>query len=58
MPVQPTKRDYSLIGKDSKHAEEMGLASAEWYACPIARKPIADLWEVNCFMRDWLRKNL
>jgi MocE subfamily Rieske [2Fe-2S] domain protein len=25
---------------------------------PHTRKPIADLWEVNCFMRDWLRKNL
>ncbi len=45
MPVQPTKRDYSLIGKDSKHAEEMGLTSAEWYACPIPRKRLKELMQ-------------
>jgi hypothetical protein len=25
---------------------------------PHTRKPIADLWEINCFMRDWLKMNL
>jgi sugar phosphate isomerase/epimerase len=25
---------------------------------PHTKKPIADLWEINCFMRDWLKKNL
>jgi sugar phosphate isomerase/epimerase len=25
---------------------------------PHTRKPIADLWEVNCFMRDWLKERL
>jgi hypothetical protein len=25
---------------------------------PHSRKPIADLWEVNCFMRNWLSQNL
>jgi hypothetical protein len=25
---------------------------------PHTRKPIADLWEINCFMRDWLRASL
>jgi sugar phosphate isomerase/epimerase len=25
---------------------------------PHTKKPIADLWDVNCFMRDWLKENL
>jgi len=25
---------------------------------PYQRRPIVELWEVNCFMRDWLRRNL
>lgn len=25
---------------------------------PHSHKPIADLWEVNCFMRDWLKQRL
>lgn len=25
---------------------------------PHTHKPIADLWEVNCFMRDWLQQSL
>lgn len=25
---------------------------------PHSRKPIADLWEINCFMKDWLKKRL
>lgn len=25
---------------------------------PHSRKPIADLWEINCFMKDWLKKQL
>jgi hypothetical protein len=25
---------------------------------PHTHKPISDLWEVNCFMRDWLKGNL
>ena len=33
MPVDVTKRDYSLIGRDAKLAEESGLAAAEWYHC-------------------------
>ena len=27
-------------------------------AVPHTHQPISDLWEVNCFMRDWLKKNL
>src|SRR4029078_11309513 len=36
-------RDYSLIGRDSALAEENGLATAEWYACPIPRKALKEL---------------
>ena len=25
---------------------------------PYSQKPVADLWEVNCFMRDWLKVRL
>ena len=38
-------RDYSLIGRDTKRAEEMGLASAEWYKAPIARKRLKELMQ-------------
>ena len=37
------RRDYSLVGLDTKLAEERGLASAEWYACPIPRKELKEL---------------
>ena len=38
-------RDYSLIGRDTKRAEELGLASAEWYKAPIARKRLKELMQ-------------
>ena len=25
---------------------------------PNTQQPIANLWDVNCFMRDWLRERL
>lgn len=43
MAVEITKRDYSLIGRDTKLAEENGLATAEWYHSPIPRKRLKDL---------------
>jgi len=43
MSTQVTKRDYSLVGQDTKLAEERGLASAEWYACPISRQRLKEL---------------
>lgn len=43
MPVDVTPRDYSLIGRDAKLAEENGLAAAEWYSCPIPRKELKEL---------------
>ena len=45
MSAQVTRRDYSLVGRDSKYAEEHGLASAEWYACPIPRKRLKELMQ-------------
>jgi fatty acid desaturase len=45
MPAEITRRDYSLVGRDSKLAEELGLASAEWYACPIPRKRLKELMQ-------------
>ena len=43
MPVEITDRDYSLIGRNSKLAEQQGLVSAEWYASPIPRKRLKEL---------------
>ena len=43
MPVEITRRDYSLVGLDSKLAVEKGLSAAQWYACPIPRKQLKEL---------------
>ena len=43
MAVAATRRDYSLVGPDSRAAEEKGLASAQWYACPVPRKELKEL---------------
>jgi fatty acid desaturase len=45
MTVPVTPRDYSLIGCESKRAEELGLVSAEWYRCPIPRKRLKELMQ-------------
>jgi fatty acid desaturase len=45
MPVEITKRDYSLIGREAKLAEERGLANAEWYACKIPRARMKELMQ-------------
>jgi len=45
MAATISKRDYSLVGKDSKYAEQQGLASAQWYACPISRKRLKELMQ-------------
>lgn len=37
------KRDYSLVGPDSKRAVEIGLASAEWYHTDVPRKELKAL---------------
>jgi fatty acid desaturase len=45
MNVIATPRDYGLLGRDSKIAEEMGLASAQWYQCPMPRKRLKELMQ-------------
>lgn len=45
MSVQIGKRNYSLIGEETQHAVERGLASAEWYASPIPRKRMKELMQ-------------
>ena len=45
MRVEITRRDYSLIGRDTKLAEERGLANAEWYACRISRARMKELMQ-------------
>jgi Na+-transporting NADH:ubiquinone oxidoreductase subunit F len=45
MTVEITPRDYSLVGRDAKLAEEIGLANAEWYACPISRTRLKELMQ-------------
>ncbi len=42
-PVEPTPRDYSLVGRDSALAEQNGLAAAEWYSVRIDRKVLKGL---------------
>ena len=41
--AMPTRRDYSLIGRDSQLAVESGLAAAEWYHTDIPRKQMKEL---------------
>ena len=43
MPIEASKRDYSLVGLDTKLAEERGLADAQWYACAIPRARLKEL---------------
>ena len=45
MSVSPTRRDYSLIGRDAKAAVESGLAAAEWYKTDIPRKRMKELMQ-------------
>ena len=39
------KRDYSLVGPESRHALELGLASAQWYHPDVPRKAMKELME-------------
>ena len=43
MAVTGSRRDYGLLGLDAKAAVENGLASAQWYSCPIGRKELKEL---------------
>ena len=43
MPDAGARRDYSLVGDQSKLAVEHGLANAKWYASPIPRERLKQL---------------
>ena len=38
-----TNRDYRLLGRDAKRAEEIGLVAAEWYHSEVPRKEMKAL---------------
>lgn len=38
-------RDYTLTGESSRHAVEVGLASAEWYHSDVPRKVMKELMQ-------------
>ncbi len=41
--IDPENWDYSLVGKQSKKAEESGLADALWYTSPVPREKMREL---------------
>lgn len=41
----PERLDYSLTGKNTAKAIELGLAEADWYQPPVARKELRKLLE-------------
>ena len=43
MKMEPTPRDYSLLGRDGKLAVETGLAAAQWYHTDVPRKDMKEL---------------
>ena len=43
MSTAMRRRDYSLVGPEAKSAQEHGLASAQWYSCPISRTQLKEL---------------
>ncbi|GIL01375.1 MAG: fatty acid desaturase [Alphaproteobacteria bacterium] len=43
--MKPTKRDYSLLGRDAAAAVERGLASAAWYHTDVPRKTMKELMQ-------------
>ena len=43
MSLVEMRRDYSLVGPEARAAEQKGLVSAQWYACPVPRKQLKEL---------------
>ncbi|MFC5703979.1 fatty acid desaturase family protein [Cohnella faecalis] len=43
MAIVVQKRDYSILGEESRRAEEKGLVAAEWYTSPIPRAKMKEL---------------
>ena len=36
-------KDYRLVGPESVHAVERGLAGAAWYTCPVPKEKMREL---------------
>ncbi|MER8485040.1 fatty acid desaturase family protein [Mesorhizobium sp. M1322] len=45
LSAMPSRRDYSLFGRDAKLAVETGLAAAEWYHTDVPRKRMKELMQ-------------
>jgi fatty acid desaturase len=45
LSATPSRRDYSLLGRDAKLAVETGLAAAEWYHTDVPRKQMKELMQ-------------
>ncbi|MER8436553.1 fatty acid desaturase family protein [Mesorhizobium sp. M1312] len=45
LSAMPSRRDYSLLGRDAKLAVETGLAAAEWYHTDVPRKRMKELMQ-------------
>jgi fatty acid desaturase len=45
MLTRSHRRDYSLVGRDTKAAIEAGLAAAEWYHTDVPRKAMKELMQ-------------
>lgn len=45
MDAAPSRRDYSLVGRDARLAVENGLSAAEWYHTDIPRKQMKELMQ-------------
>ncbi|MCP8894074.1 fatty acid desaturase family protein [Shinella daejeonensis] len=45
MAMTPSKRDYSLLGRDAEASVASGLAAAEWYHTDVARKEMKALMQ-------------
>lgn len=43
MATAVNRRDYGIMGAESKRAHDRGLVEAEWYACPIPRQRLKEL---------------
>src|SRR6185295_16100922 len=45
MTTNPARRDYGLVGPETKRAMAMGLAEAEWYRSPIPRARLKEMMQ-------------
>ncbi|MET3520052.1 MULTISPECIES: fatty acid desaturase family protein [unclassified Mesorhizobium] len=45
LSATPSRRDYSLVGRDTQLAVDNGLAAAEWYHTEVPRKQMKELMQ-------------